>query len=202
LIGSHRVPLVLSHPSNIFFEYQPRWASLIMAGTPVVGIEPSCTAAFRDELPNLFPADERARRLSRQTHTLGEFLTNVADGYQVPHLDGHALVHGHCHHKAIMGMHPEVEVLSRMGLELDVLDAGCCGLAGSFGFESGHYEVSMAAGERVLLPAVRNAGEHTLIIADCFSCREQIRHATGRRARHLAEVLRMAMAAEPSRLQR
>jgi Fe-S oxidoreductase len=164
----------------------------IRAGTPVVGIEPSCTAAFRDELPGLFPRDERARRLSAQTHTLGEFLVDVADSYAVPHLDGHALVHRHCHHKANMGMDPEVEVLSRMGLEIEVLDADCCGLAGAFGFEADHDDVSMAAGERALLPAVREADDSALIIADGFCCREQILHATGRRALHLAEALRLA----------
>jgi FAD/FMN-containing dehydrogenase/Fe-S oxidoreductase len=164
----------------------------VAAGTPVVAIEPSCAAAFRDELRNLFPGDDRAARLAENTHTLGEFLINVAEGYQVPGMAGQALVHGHCHHKAIMTLKPDLEVLERMGLDFEVLDSGCCGMAGAFGFESEHYDVSMAAGERVLFPAVRGTAADTMILADGFSCREQIRHGTERSAMHLAELLRSA----------
>lgn len=160
------------------------------AGTPMVGIEPSCTAAFRDELPNLFPGDERAARLCASTHTLAEFLLHVADGYEPPQRRARAMVHGHCQHKAIMGIEPETSLLSRMGLDLELLDSGCCGMAGAFGFEAHKYEYSMAIGERVLLPAVREASQDTLIIADGFSCREQIAQGTERRALHLAEVIR------------
>ena len=114
-------------------------------------------------------------------------------GYQPPRLDGRALLHGHCHQKAIMKMGDEESLLRKMGLELQSLDSGCCGMAGAFGFEAGKYAVSQAVGERVLLPAVRAAAAETVIVSDGFSCREQIQQATGRRAMHVAEVLQMAM---------
>lgn len=168
----------------------------IQAGIPVVVLEPSCAAVFRDEMTNLFPHDEDAQRLSRQTFLLSEFLVKKAPEYQLPKLRGRkALVHGHCHHKAIMTMKDEQEVLHRLGLNFEILDSGCCGMAGSFGFERDHYEVSMKCGERVLLPAVRQAGPETLIITDGFSCREQIAQATDRRALHLAQVIQMALRA-------
>jgi Fe-S oxidoreductase len=159
-------------------------------GVPVVGLEPSCVAVFRDELVNLLPHHPDARRLQAQTHTLGELLLRHAPGFELPALRAHALVHGHCHHKAVMGFEDEEEILRRMGLDVEVLDAGCCGMAGSFGFERGsRYEVSVKAGERVLLPAVRRAAPDTLIVADGFSCREQIAQGAGRDALHLAQVI-------------
>ncbi|MBI4493924.1 MAG: FAD-binding oxidoreductase [Chloroflexi bacterium] len=163
------------------------------AGVPLVGLEPSCVAVFRDELLNLFPNDEDAKRLSRQTFLLSEFLEQQAPGYQPPRLERRAVVHGHCHHKAIMKMDAEEAVLAKMGLDYQVLDAGCCGMAGAFGFERAHYEVGLRAGERVLLPAVRTAAKDALIVADGFSCREQIAQTTNRRALHLAQVLQMAL---------
>jgi FAD/FMN-containing dehydrogenase/Fe-S oxidoreductase len=163
----------------------------IEAGVPLVGLEPSCIAVFRDELVNLFPDDERARRLSSQTFTLAEFL--VQQGWEPPRLEGKAVVHGHCHHHAVMGMSADQLLLERSSLDWRLLDAGCCGMAGAFGFEEDHYEVSMACAERALLPAVREAGAETLILADGFSCREQITQATGRRALHLAEVIRKGL---------
>ncbi len=150
-------------------------------------------AVFRDELINLFPEDEAARRLSSQTFTLAEFL--VREGFEPPRRSGTAIVHGHCHQQAVMGMDADRELLGRMGLDVRVLDAGCCGMAGAFGFEADHHEVSLAVAERALLPAVRAAGPEALILADGFSCREQIRQLTGRRALHLAEVLAGAEAA-------
>jgi Fe-S oxidoreductase len=166
----------------------------IRAGTPIVGLEPSCTAVFRDELGELFPHDQDARRLREQSFTLGEFLVRHRNGYQPPSLRRKAVVLGHCHHKAIMKMETEEQVLGRLGLDFEVLDAGCCGMAGSFGFEKGdQYEVSMKCGERVLLPAVRAAAKDTLIIADGFSCSTQIAQATDRHALHLAQVLQMAL---------
>jgi Fe-S oxidoreductase len=171
----------------------------IAAGLPIVGLEPSCVAVFRDELLNLFPTDEDARRLSRQTFMLGEFLAE----HELPAVRGRALVHGHCHHKAVIGFDSEAAVLTRLGLDVEVLDSGCCGMAGSFGFERAHYDVSMKVGERVLLPAVRAAAPDTTIIADGFSCREQIVQATGRRAWHLAEVVAAALGErleEPARV--
>jgi len=165
----------------------------IAAGTPVVVLEPSCAAVFRDELPNLFPRDEDARRLAAQTYLLSEFLNRKAGGFEPPRLAARALVHGHCHHKALMKMTDELALFEAMGVECDAPDAGCCGMAGAFGFEREHYDISMRVGERALLPAVRAASSETLIVADGFSCREQIAQATDRRALHLAEVLALAL---------
>ncbi len=125
--------------------------------------------------------------------TLSEFIQREGDRFKVPRLQKKAIVQGHCHHKAIMKFEPEEYVLRKLGLDFDHLDSGCCGMAGAFGFESKHYDISMRIGERVLLPRVREAAGDTLILADGFSCREQIEQATGRRALHLAEVLQMAM---------
>jgi FAD/FMN-containing dehydrogenase/Fe-S oxidoreductase len=164
----------------------------IRQGVPVVGIEPSCVAVFRDELTALFPDDEDARRLADQTFLLSEFLVEEIDGWSPPTLPREALVHMHCHHRAVLGTAAEEEALARLGLDFRVLESGCCGLAGSFGFERDKYDLSMAVGERALLPAVRAAPD-ALVITDGFSCRTQIDHGTGRRALHLAEVIAMAM---------
>ena len=159
----------------------------IATGLPVVGLEPSCVAVFRDEMINLFPEDEAARRLSAQTFTLAEFL--VREGFDPPRRSGAAIIHGHCQHPALMGMDAHRELLGRLGLDFQILDSGCCGMAGAFGFEAEHYEVSLAVAGRALLPAVRAAEPEVIILADGFSCREQICQLTGRRPRHLAEVL-------------
>ncbi len=164
----------------------------IAAGVPVVGLEPSCIAVFRDELRELFPRREDAKRLSQQTVLLSEFIRQ--HDAPVPRLQRTAIVHGHCHHAAVMKLDAETEVLDRMGLAYQLLDSGCCGMAGSFGFEREHYDVSMKVGERVLLPAVRSAAKDTIVLADGFSCRTQIADATPRRALHLADVLAMAQA--------
>ncbi len=161
-------------------------------GVPIVCLEPACAATFRDELVNLFPDDDRARAICRQSMMLSELLEQ--DGYQPPRLERKALVHAHCNHHAVMGVDAELAVLDRLGLDYTYLDnAGCCGMAGSFGFEHDHYEVSKRIGERVLLPAVREADEDTLIITSGYSCTEQIDQETGRRALHLAEVLALAL---------
>ncbi|HUJ01117.1 MAG TPA: FAD-linked oxidase C-terminal domain-containing protein [Usitatibacter sp.] len=163
----------------------------IQAGTPVIVLEPACASVFRDELPNLFFGSEQAKRLAKQTRLLSELLheRDIA----LPRLERRAVVHGHCHHKSVLKMDAEIEVLKALGLDLDVLDSGCCGMAGSFGFEKEKYEVSMACAERVLLPAVRAADAQTLVIANGFSCREQVEQATGKRPLHLAEVIAMAL---------
>ncbi len=166
---------------------------VITAGIPVVGVEPSCLAVFRDELPELFPDDLDAKRLRAQSYMLSEFLCERAEGWDPPRLSRRAVVHGHCHHKAVIGFDTEQQLLAEMDLDVELPDSGCCGLAGSFGFESGEkYDVSIAAGERVLLPAVRKADPDTLIVADGFSCRTQIEHNTERKPLHLAEVIRLA----------
>jgi Fe-S oxidoreductase len=163
----------------------------IRAGHPVVVLEPSCASVFRDELPNMLPDEEAARRLADQTHVLSEVLARHAPGWEPPRVERRALLHGHCHQKAVIGVDCDRELLERMGLELELLDSGCCGMAGSFGYERGErYEVSIKAGERALLPRVREADDDTLVVTDGFSCREQIAQgAEGRRALHLAEVL-------------
>ena len=167
----------------------------IRAGLPMVVLEPSCASVFRDELLNLLPGDEDARRLARQTCTLDELLTRHAPELPLPTLRGRALVQGHCHHKSVLDFAGEEGLLRRLGLELSAPEPGCCGMAGAFGFEAGtHAEVARTCGERALLPAVRAAGEATLVIADGFSCREQIAQGTGRTALHLAEVLELAFA--------
>jgi len=170
----------------------------ITEGIPLVGLEPSCVAVFRDELLNLFPNDEDAKRLSQQTFLLSEFLAKQAGHFQLPQLHRKAVVHGHCHHTAIMKLKDEETILSKLGLDYTVLDSGCCGMAGAFGFDKDHYDISIKVGERVLLPAVRSAGKDTLIIADGFSCREQITQLTGRRTLHLAEVIQMAISSRSS----
>ena len=169
----------------------------IDAGVPVVGLEPSCVAVFRDELVNLFPDDRAATRLSAQTFFLAEFLER--EGYEPPKLSRRAVVHGHCHHKSLLKMTDVEHLLTGVGLDFETLDSGCCGLAGSFGYEADHYDISMQIGERVLLPAVRESPPDALVVADGFSCRQQIAHATGRRALHLAEVLQLALREEADR---
>ena len=165
----------------------------IEAGIPIVGLEPSCVAVFRDELINLFPHDERAQALSRQTFLLSEFLETFAKDFPLPRLDRKALLHGHCHHKSLMKMTAEEAVLHRLGIDFHSPAPGCCGMAGAFGFEHDKYDLSIAIGELELLPAVRQAPSDWLIIADGFSCREQIAQGSPRHALHLAEVLQMAL---------
>jgi FAD/FMN-containing dehydrogenase/Fe-S oxidoreductase len=165
----------------------------IRNGTYLIGLEPSCVAVFREEMANLLPHHEDAKRLRQQTFLLSEFLVQKAKNYQPPHLHRKAIVQGHCHHKAVIGLGAEEKLMSQLNLEYQVLDSGCCGMAGSFGYEKGErYEVSMRAGEHVLFPAVRDCQQDTLIIANGFSCRTQIREATGKKAYHLAQILQMA----------
>ncbi len=165
----------------------------IEAGIPLVGLEPSCIAVFRDELTELFPNNEDAKRLKKNSFLLSEFLIEKTENFQPPVLKRKAVVHGHCHHKSIMGMSGEKKMLERIGLDYEILESGCCGMAGAFGFEKDKYDVSVKCGERVLLPAVRNAGKETFIIADGFSCRTQISELTKRKALHVAEVLHMGI---------
>jgi Fe-S oxidoreductase len=172
------------------------------AGIPMVVLEPSCWAAFKDELTNMLPQNEDAKRLQQLTFTLSDFLRNQA-GYNPPKLDAEAIVHGHCHQKSMDALNDkefgklfaEKEIFDKMGLKHNHPDAGCCGMAGAFGYEkeNDHYGVAIACGERVLLPEVRNADDNTLIIADGFSCQEQIEQQTDRTAMHMAQVLQLAL---------
>jgi Fe-S oxidoreductase len=165
----------------------------IAAGTPVVVLEPSCLAVFRDEALNLLADDHDARRFARQCLSLAEFLDREAPQAVLPRVERRALVHGHCHQKAVMGLGSDARVLDRLGLRYELLDSGCCGMAGAFGFEKDKYDLSVQIGERVLLPAVRGAAADALILSDGFSCREQVAQGTGRRASHLAEVIAGAL---------
>lgn len=158
----------------------------IRAGTPVVGLEPACVGAFRDELRQMRPGDPEAEALSERTYLLSEFLRD--EDFHPTRRDGHALVHPHCHHHAVLGTDAEIEILERTGLEVDLLDNGCCGMAGDYGFRRETYEVAMKVGERRFLPSVRAAGD-AIYVADGFSCREQARQATGRTLATLPEVL-------------
>jgi FAD/FMN-containing dehydrogenase/Fe-S oxidoreductase len=164
----------------------------IRAGTPLVGLEPSCISVFRDELLNFFPNDDDARRLSSQTFLLTEFLARTVPEYHPP-LPRRAIVHLHCHHKSVLDKTAQGRLFEAMGLQCETPDTGCCGMAGAFGFERAHYDVSIACGERVLLPAVRTVDEDTIVVADGFSCREQIAQQTNRVALHPAEVIRLAI---------
>ncbi len=166
----------------------------IRAGTPVVGLEPACLAVFKDELLNLFPDDPRAQRLSRQCFLFSEFLTQCAH-WVAPRLGGRAIVHGHCHQKALFGMKADMQLLAEMGVDAKLLGTGCCGMAGAFGFKPEHYDLSIKAGELGLLPAVRGAGPETLVVASGYSCREQIAQCTAREGLHIADVARRALPA-------
>jgi Fe-S oxidoreductase len=163
----------------------------IRAGTPVVGMEPSCLAVFRDELTGMLPHDNDAQRLARLAEHFGGFLERHQ--VEVPVLQRRALLWGHCHHKATGGLSGEQKVLERMGVEVEPVSGGCCGLAGSWGFEQGHHDISMQCGEQGLLPAVRDAAADTVIVADGFSCKTQIAQSgVERRALHVAQVIKMA----------
>lgn len=168
-------------------------APQIALGTPIVVLEPSCCAVFRDELRELFPDREDARRMAKQTVLLSELLAQGDGQYELPRLDARAVVHGHCHHKSVLRFKAESAILTGIGLDFQQLASGCCGMAGSFGYEREKYPISIAAGERVLLPAVRAASSETIILTDGFSCKSQIAQETNRHALHLAEVLKMAL---------
>lgn len=161
------------------------------AGTPVIGLEPSCTAVFRSDAPELLPADQDVQRLAGQVRTFAEQLVHHApDGWRPPPLARRATVQTHCHQHAVMKFDADRELMRRAHLDAEVLDEGCCGLAGNFGFERGHHEVSMAVAEQGVLPAVRGTAPDSMVLADGFSCRTQIEQGgTGRRALHLAEAL-------------
>jgi FAD/FMN-containing dehydrogenase/Fe-S oxidoreductase len=162
-------------------------AAALDQGAFVTGCEPSCLLTFRDELPDLVPGP-RARLLASRTRLLAELLVEQAAAPGA--LSGRAIVHGHCHERALTGMAATTTLLAGIqGLEWELLDSGCCGMAGGFGYTREHYPLSMANGERVLLPRARAAAADTILVADGTSCRHQIRDGAGRRAIHLAELL-------------
>lgn len=185
---------MLTTAKRLLLEILDSLRAELHAGLPIVVLEPSCASVFRDELINLFPNNEDAKRLKSQTYLLSEFLCKQVPHYQPPKLNRRAILHGHCHHKSIMGMEDEKTLMHKMGLEIEVPELGCCGMAGSFGFESGrHYDVSMACGERQLLPKIREVDDNTIVVADGFSCQQQIEQATHRKALHLAQVIQMGL---------
>jgi Fe-S oxidoreductase len=166
-----------------------QFAPQIDAGIPVVMLEPSCASVFRDELINFFPNDARAIRLSQQTIMFSEMLARNP-AWQPPQMPGRRIVvHGHCHQKTQMTMKDEMKLLRATGASVELLDSGCCGMAGPFGFEADKFDVSQTLAERVLLPAVRATAPNDLLVSNGFSCREQIAQNSPRRALHLAEVL-------------
>ncbi|NIH81523.1 FAD-binding and (Fe-S)-binding domain-containing protein [Amycolatopsis viridis] len=158
------------------------------AGTPVVGLEPSCLAVFRHDARELFDEAE-LHGLPGQAFTLAEFLERYAPDVSFPEVEASAITQQHCHQHAVMGNAADERLLRKVGVTNRTLDSGCCGLAGNFGVEKGHYEVSVAAANRVLVPEVTAASPDTLVLADGFSCRTQIDDLTGRQALHLAQVL-------------
>ncbi|MBO3085063.1 FAD-binding and (Fe-S)-binding domain-containing protein [Cellulomonas fengjieae] len=163
-------------------------------GIPIVGLEPSCTAVLRSDLRDLLPDDPRAVAVARETRTLAELLTapspiGPGDRWRVPDLsDVTAVVQPHCHHHSVMTWTADRRLLTDAGAQFSAL-AGCCGLAGNFGMEKGHYEVSVAVAENALLPALRAAGPGDVYLADGFSCRTQADHLAGVQGMHLAELL-------------
>ncbi|HST47096.1 FAD-binding and (Fe-S)-binding domain-containing protein [Jatrophihabitans sp.] len=162
-------------------------APALSEGLPVVGLEPSCTAVLRSDAVELLPGDDRARQLQAGTRTLAELLTER--DWQPPSLAGvEAVAQPHCHQHAVLGFTADTALLARAGAQLQAL-GGCCGLAGNFGVERGHYEVSVAVAEQALLPAVRGAGPDTVLLADGFSCRTQLDQLSSRTGLHLAQLL-------------
>ncbi|HVA81159.1 MAG TPA: FAD-linked oxidase C-terminal domain-containing protein [Candidatus Binataceae bacterium] len=173
-------------------------------GIPIVGLEPSCILTFRDELPAMFPHDPRAAALGERAMLLGEFLAREAPDFAPPAIAGRALLHAHCHQQAIAGTAAEAALLARTeSLNVTVLDAGCCGMAGAFGYSAEHYAVSRAIGERALAPAIRAGGDSAVVVADGFSCRAQIRHlCPGANPMHLAEFLNLPRSSGAQRANR
>jgi FAD/FMN-containing dehydrogenase/Fe-S oxidoreductase len=173
-----------------------RLAPWVARGVPVVGLEPSCLLTVRDEYVDLLRTDA-ARAVARSSYLLEEFLLRErARGLELAWTNGaprRALLHGHCHQKAMVGTAPTVAALGWAGFTVSEVDSGCCGMAGAFGFETEHYDLSVSLGNRRLAPAVRAADSETVVVAPGISCRQQIAHLTDRRARHPAEVLRDAL---------
>ena len=168
-----------------------RMAPHIEAGLPFIFLEPSCASVFKDELPELFPHDVRAGRLREQVWLLADWLAAEAPDFATGRLQGaNILIHGHCHHKAVFGgPRKEIALLRQAGAKVELIEAGCCGMAGPFGFEADKFEVSKTIANQGLLPALEAAGPMTIVVADGFSCREQIAQLGHRQALHFAEVL-------------
>ena len=163
----------------------------IAAGVPLVGLEPGCLSVFKDELLKQLPDHSQAKRLSAQTFLFSDFV--VREPFDWPRLDADVIVHGHCHQKALFGMQGDTALLERLGVKWKLLDTGCCGMAGSFGFNAEHHALSEKIGEDKLFPAVRSAAAQTIVLTNGFSCREQIEQGTGRHALHIAQLAQRAL---------
>ena len=165
-----------------------KFAPQIDAGIPIVMLEPSCATVFRDELINFFPNDERAIRLSKQTLLLGQVLADA--DFEPPQMpDRRIIVHGHCHQKTQMTMKDDMKLLRATGAKVELLDSGCCGMAGPYGFEADKYDMSQTLANRVLMPVVHSASPNDIIVSNGFSCREAIHQNSTRTALHLSQVL-------------
>jgi Fe-S oxidoreductase len=186
---------LLSAARNYLAQVLRRMTPQIDAGLPFIFLEPSCASVFKDELLELFPNDPRALRFSEQVWLFADFLAARAPGFAKDRLKranggAHILLHGHCHHKAVFGgPGNEIALLREAGAHVELIDAGCCGMAGPFGFEAGKFEVSKTIANQGLLPAIESSGPTTIVVADGFSCREQIDQLTHAKALHIAEVL-------------
>nr|AYC79614.1 FAD-binding oxidoreductase [uncultured bacterium] len=181
----------LDHARAYLARVLDRMAARVDAGMPLIFLEPSCASVFKDELLEFFPKDERARRLSEQVWLLADWLAVNAPEWVPGGLDGaHIMVHGHCHHKAVFGgPASEIALLKKAGANVAAIKAGCCGMAGPFGFEAAKFEISKTIAYDGLMPAVESAGPMTILLADGFSCREQIEQMGHKQALHFAEVL-------------
>ncbi len=184
---------MLGRARKMFTEVLASLDEQISEGLPMIVPEPSCCASFRDELIEMLPADQQAQRLSKQTYTLAEFLDKYAPDADLPTIERKAMVQKHCHHQSVMGFDADQKLYERLGLDAEMPPTGCCGLAGSWGFEAGKYQISMDCGERELFPKVREAAPDTILLADGFSCRTQIEQGTDRRAIHIAQLIRAAL---------
>jgi FAD/FMN-containing dehydrogenase/Fe-S oxidoreductase len=182
---------LLSAARSYLAQVLRRMTPQIDAGLPFIFLEPSCASVFKDELLELFPNDARAQRLSQQVWLFADFLADRAPGFVSGRLDGaHILLHGHCHHKAVFGgPGSEIALLRQAGAAVELIQAGCCGMAGPFGFEADKFELSKTIANQGLLPAVQSARPTTIVVADGFSCREQIDQLAHIKALHFAEVL-------------
>jgi len=165
----------------------------IDAGTSLVVLEPACASVFKDELLNLFPNRQEAKRLSAQVHYIADFIADAVDRFPKFLKGGSALAQPHCHHHAVIGFDSEQRLLEHLGVAIERPPQGCCGMAGAFGMAKETFDAGRAIGERVLLPRVRELDEDTVIVADGFSCREQIELHGGRKTFHIVELLRERM---------
>ncbi|KVM83305.1 dimethylmenaquinone methyltransferase [Burkholderia stagnalis] len=166
-------------------------ADEIGAGVPVVGLEPGCLSVFKDELLKQLPDEPLAKRLAAQTFLFSDFVAQAEFAW--PQLDADVIVHGHCHQKSLFGMKGETALLDKLGVRWTLLDAGCCGMSGSFGFNDAHYDLSMKIGEGKLLPLVRQASDDAIVVTNGFSCREQIEQGAGRTPLHIAQLAQRAL---------